>query len=122
MTSIESTINKYINDFNPAYDLGDKVVIWRDSNPNIGRKVIAAAGLTAVGLGMLVDTVVSLALTILTSPLYLLGSSIPGNLAKRTLSYGFGVGIVTPIALFENLRSEKLGEAVGKDLKALFGN
>lgn len=101
--NIESTVNKFIKNFHPIVDAFANTVEWRDQESNVARKVVAGAGLAVLGLGCLIDAIVSLSLAILTSPTYLMGNSITKNLLSRSFYIGlFGLYSLT-VAEYDNI-------------------
>ncbi len=70
--------------FNPVANGMGKIGEWRDENPTIVRKVVFGAVLVGSSLGLLIDSVTSLALAIITSPLELFGIHLAINFAQRS--------------------------------------
>ncbi len=75
---------KFYEGFNPVEKGFKKIVKWRDNAPGIGRRVVLGAALVGLSLGFLIDSVTSLALAIITSPLELFGIKFARNFAVRS--------------------------------------
>lgn len=69
-----------------SWDVIESVVEWRDSNPSFPRRV--ALGLAALPLALLgvIESVVSIALCILASPLKLVGFNLADHIFNRFIN------------------------------------
>jgi len=94
-----SDINKAIETHNFVLKPKELVVDWRNDNPGLGRKVATSAALVAGSLAYLIDSIISLTLAILTSPLLLCGVTTSISFAKR--AFCCGVGAILMISLYQ---------------------
>jgi len=95
------------------------LAIWRDVNSSVSRKVATGAGLSLISLSRIIDSIVSLALAILSLPLLFAGIKFTQSFANRaTMSLGTSLGLltfyqyanITKDNLFRNLRMLDINE------------
>lgn len=89
---------------------------WRDENVGVIRKVATGAALACSGLACLVDTVGSLALAILTSPLKLAGIKFADSFFIRALKSGLWGGVFLTVAQYDNIVADSIVNAIDKRL------
>ncbi|WP_041941458.1 hypothetical protein [Waddlia chondrophila] len=93
---------------------------WRDENVGVIRKVATGAALACSGLACFVDTVGSLALAILTSPLKLAGITFADSFFIRALGSGFCGGMFLTVAQYDNIVADSIRDAIGERINAFF--
>ncbi|CCB90594.1 unknown protein [Waddlia chondrophila 2032/99] len=93
---------------------------WRDENVGVIRKVATGAALACSGLACLVDTVGSLALMILTSPLKLAGITFADSFFKRALASGLFGSMFLTVAQYDNIVADSIRDAIGERINAFF--
>lgn len=110
-------VNAPINDFiqeesAPGVCLMRTVVRWRDKEPNVIRIVMTGLALIPLGLINLIDCVLSAVATVFTSPLLLVGNSIPKCFANRTIIVGSFCAVSLIFAQYHNVTKNNLRDSL----------
>jgi len=102
-------INQTIgNNYNYIHRPLKSVIDWRGEDSNIGRKIATSAAIVGSALALLIDSIVSLALGVLTSPLLLGGVTTSFSFAKRSVKSAFMSVFLITYFQYENFTAKNL--------------
>ena len=95
----------------PIFNPIQQVIPWRDENPEVIRKVVTGALFAGSGLLSFIDTVASLALAILTSPLKLGGIKFTDAFLNRVkMNCAIGAMLLT-VGQYDNITADTIKKA-----------
>lgn len=111
MFSVDRTpVNKLIHESVPGVHVLKNVVEWRDEERGVKRIVVTGLALVSLGIINLIDSVLSAVAAVFTSPLLLVGNSIPKSFANRAILVGLVGGLSLIFAQYLNVTKNNLGD------------